>query len=299
MMTRQNPLKYRLSQLLGFLLGARIFLLVFYTFALYVSTFFVFSSDESLRETVFSVKVHGLIWCCILSIAAGGIINQFYDAEKDRLQKPFRFYLQSFLKQKYFLYSYILLCALSLFIAVLLSPRIFIFILAYQFFIWLYSHKLSKILIINNLSYVIISLYPFFGMLIYFEHFSKTLFVMADYLFCVVLLIDVLKDILTIKPDHLFGYKTLATEFGIKSAKIVGAVLLLVCAAVSALTAFALWETGLLSWYYIFSVLVFLGCFFILKSAKLSQIAWLRNVLRLWILVGVFFMLMNGLVERF
>ena len=50
----------------------------------------------------------------MLSIAAGGIINRFYDKEKDEVEKPFRSRLQSFLKEKYFLYSYVILNVFSL-----------------------------------------------------------------------------------------------------------------------------------------------------------------------------------------
>lgn len=161
-MKEENPILYRISQFVGLLLGARIFMLILFAFTLYVSTFFLFNQEESLRAFVFDYKVHGIIFCSLLSIAAGGIINQFYDLEKDRLQKPFRTKLQSFLKQKYYLYSYIALNAISLGIAYVLSPRIFVFFLVYQFLMWFYSHKLSKILIVNNITFVSLTLYPFF-----------------------------------------------------------------------------------------------------------------------------------------
>lgn len=160
-MKQENLLLYRISQFVSLLLGARFFVLVFFTITLYVSTFFLFNQEETLRQFVFDYKIHGIIFCSLLSIAAGGIINQFYDIEKDRLQKPFRSKFQSFLKQKYFLYSYIILNIISLGIAYLLSPRIFIFFLIYQFMMWFYSHKLSKILILNNLTFVALTLYPF------------------------------------------------------------------------------------------------------------------------------------------
>ena len=74
-----NPILHRLSQLVSLLLGARIFVLALFTFTLYVSTFFLFNQEENLRKFVFDYKVHGIIFCSVLSIAAGGIINRFYD----------------------------------------------------------------------------------------------------------------------------------------------------------------------------------------------------------------------------
>ena len=78
---KNNPIFYRLSQIMSLLLGARIFLLLLFTFTLYVSTFFLFNQEENLRKFVFDYKVHGIIFCSVLSIAAGGIINRFYDNE--------------------------------------------------------------------------------------------------------------------------------------------------------------------------------------------------------------------------
>ena len=179
---KNNPIFYRLSQIMSLLLGARIFLLLLFTFTLYVSTFFLFNQEESLRNFVFDFKVHGIIFCSILSILAGGIINQFYDREKDQLTKPFRTRVQNFLKQKYFLYAYIFLNVFSLGIAGLISMRVFFFFLAYQFLMWFYSHKLSKLLIINNLTFVSLSLYPFFGMLFYYKTFSLQIFLMSFFI---------------------------------------------------------------------------------------------------------------------
>ncbi|MDO4225671.1 MAG: prenyltransferase, partial [Bergeyella zoohelcum] len=77
----QKSFIYRASQLLSLLLGARIFLLIFFAFALYVSAFLLFNQEETFRQFIFDYKVNGIILCSILTIAAGGIINQFYDLE--------------------------------------------------------------------------------------------------------------------------------------------------------------------------------------------------------------------------
>ncbi len=122
-----KSLFYRFSQFVGFLLGARFFVAALLTFALYVSTFFLFNQDESFRNFVFDFKVHGIIFCTVLTILAGGIINQFYDLEKDHIVKPFRTRVQSFIKQKYFLYAYLGLSAISLGVAWAISHNVFVF----------------------------------------------------------------------------------------------------------------------------------------------------------------------------
>lgn len=298
-MNRQNPLVYRLSQIISLLLGARIFVLIFFTFTLYVSTFFLFNREESLRQFVFDYKIHGIIFCSVLSIASGGIINQFYDLEKDKLQKPFRSRLQSFLKQKYFLYSYITLVILSLMLSWFLSPRIFIFFLIYHFLIWFYSHKLSRILVVNNLSFVSLSLYPFFGLLVYFQHFSLKLFLMAGFLFTILLVIDILKDILTIRADKIFNYNTLPVYMGIKTSSKIIIILLLLSAVISGLIVYVVPVFNYLLLYYSLSVFVLILATLPLIYLKLDHIFWLMNMLRLWIFIGVIFMLLNGIYEKF
>ncbi|SDE21350.1 UbiA family prenyltransferase [Riemerella columbipharyngis] len=290
---------YRTSQFISLLSGARFFVLIFFGFTLYVSTLFLFMQEESLRNVVFDYKVHGIILCSMLSIAAGGIINHFYDKEKDRLEKPLRFFLQSFLKQKYFLYSYILLNVLSLGIAIALSFRIFMFFLVYQFLIWLYSHKLSKILIINNLSHVSLSLYPFSGMMVYFRHFSLKLAAMAMFLFLILLIIDILKDIVSFRIDKVLGYPTLPTVFGVSATR----KMLFVLVGLNIISAFTVVvlqvHFSFLSAYFTLSVLMMSVLFYPLFCVKFFKMYWLMNLLRVWVFIGVVFMLLNGIYEHY
>ncbi len=297
-MKQENLLLYRISQFVSLLLGARFFVLVFFTITLYVSTFFLFNQEETLRQFVFDYKIHGIIFCSLLSIAAGGIINQFYDIEKDRLQKPFRSKFQSFLKQKYFLYSYIILNIISLGIAYLLSPRIFIFFLIYQFMMWFYSHKLSKILILNNLTFVALTLYPFFGLLVYYKHFSMKLFLMAAFLFLILLIIDVIKDFLTMRPDAIFGYQTLPIVTGLKVSTTIISVLLVLNTVVSCLIVYTITSQNFLKIYFSLSAILLILSLYPVFFFKFKKMFWLMNLMRIWVFIGVIFMLLNGIFER-
>ena len=295
----KNPILYRISQLVGFLLGARFFVALLLTFALYVSTFFLFNQEESLRNFVFDFKVHGIIFCTVLSIFAGGIINQFYDREKDQLTKPFRTRIQSFLKQKYFLYAYLTLNILSLGIAYFISPRVFVFFLIYQFFMWFYSHKLSKILIINNLTFVSLTLYPFFGMMVYYHTFSVKVFLMAIFLFLMLLIMDLAKDLLTKNADKIFGYQTIPNIFGSRIAKTVIVALLILLYLVSMVLVDETGIHNILNLYFAAGLLVIiLSIYLFLNSFKKSYFITL-NILRIWVFIGIIAMLLDGIIERF
>ena len=295
----KNPLFYRFSQFIAFIMGARVFVTLLLTFALYVSTFFLFNQEESLRNFVFDFRVHGIIFCTILSVLAGGIINQFYDLEKDQVTKPFRTRVQYFLKQKYFLYAYIALNVFSLGIAGMISIRVFFFFLIYQFLMWFYSHKLSKLLIINNLTFVSLSLYPFFGMLFYYKTFSLLIFFMSIFIFLMLLIIDVLKDTLTKNADKVFGYFTIPNYFS-STTSIAIIVFLLVGAQIS--SGLIIWKMGLhsiMSYYFAASIIIqIISVFLVLNKAKYSKFANL-NMLRIWIFVGIIAMLANGIRQYY
>jgi 4-hydroxybenzoate polyprenyltransferase len=235
----------------------------------------------------------------VLSIAAGGLINRFYDREKDKFQKPFRTQLQSFLQEKYFLYSYVVLNSISLSISAFLSWRIFVFFLIYQFFIWFYSHKISKILILNNLTFVSLSLYPFFGLLVYYKHFSYNLLLMAAFLFLILLIIDLIKDILTMDVDKIFNYNTIANTFGKKVSYITIGIVLLLNALFSVLIVAHLPHINYLSWYFSLSVVFFIIMSFPILTYDKFHLSWVINFFRIWVFVGVIFMLLNGFFERF
>ncbi|WP_426478756.1 UbiA family prenyltransferase [Chryseobacterium sp. CBSDS_008] len=293
-----KSLFYRFSQFVGFLLGARFFVAALLTFALYVSTFFLFNQEESFRNFVFDFKVHGIIFCTVLTILAGGIINQFYDLEKDHIVKPFRTRVQSFIKQKYFLYAYLALSAISLGVAWMISHNVFVFFVIYQFFMWFYSHKLSRILILNNLTFVSLTLYPFFGMMVYYETFSKKVFLMAVFLFLILLCIDIVKDTLTRSVDKTFGYITIPNYFKTRNTKIILTSLLVVTMAVSMKIITKTGVTGFMAYYFAGGLFIMIVCIYLLLNASRRSNFLTLNLLRFWVFVGIIAMLLNGIEHK-
>lgn len=294
-----KSLYYRFSQFVGFLLGARFFVAALLTFALYVSTFFLFNQDESFRNFVFDFKVHGIIFCTVLTILAGGIINQFYDLEKDHVVKPFRTRIQSFIKQKYFLYAYLGLSFISLGVAWLISHNVFIFFVVYQFFMWLYSHKLSRVLIVNNLTFVSLTLYPFFGMMVYYETFSKKVFLMAVFLFLILLCIDIVKDTLTKSVDKAFGYTTIPNYFKTKNTKIILTALLIITMIISMKIITRTGVSGFMAYYFAGGLFVMIFCVYLLFNSSRKSNFLTLNILRIWVFIGIIAMLLNGIESKF
>ncbi len=293
-----NYVLYRLAQFVALLLSFKISKVAVLTLALYVSTFFLFNREESLRNFVFDFKVNGIIICTLLSILAGGLINQFYDREKDRVTKPFRYKVQSFLKQKYYLSAYIALNLLSLGVAWLISPRVLVYLMFYQFILWFYSHKLSKLLFINNLTFVALSLYPFFGMLVYYKTFSVYVFFMAIFLFLLLLLMDILKDSLTKNADRIFGYITIPNHFGNKVTKVVFTILLMILFFVVVILIQMKGLHFVFDYYYVSSLFLFPLLISLVWSPLKNNYFVVLNILRLWVFIGVLSMLADGILTK-
>ncbi len=170
-----------------------------------------------------------------LCIAAGGyIINDIYDLEADRINKPNKQYIGAHISEKTGLTLYIVLNIIGLLCGLLLANKIgkspffvlFIFIAAG---LHLYASMIKPIAILGNL---IVSLFVAVAVLIVglFELFpigtlalsSEQLMawrIIIDYvIFAAVLTIirELVKDLEDIQGDHKAGYKTLPIILGIQ-----------------------------------------------------------------------------------
>ena len=56
--------------------------------AQYITAIFIMSPSQSLSEVLLDRSLFVLIVATVLSIASGYIINNFYDAEKDSINRP-------------------------------------------------------------------------------------------------------------------------------------------------------------------------------------------------------------------
>lgn len=202
------------------LIRVRIANVIMLILAMYISAIFLFNEQHSIIGNLKNIKLHGIIFSSALSAMAGYIINHFYDQDKDKLYKPITTMLYQFIEQKTALRFYIVFNFVSLVIAALLSYRIFIFFLVYQFLIWFYSHKLSKIIFINNFTSSILMIFPFLALFLFYENFSGYILYLAGFLFLIILIRDICKDLHSYKFDHLFNYSTIPNSLGIVPTKI-------------------------------------------------------------------------------
>ena len=196
--------------------------------AQYITAIFIMSPNQSLLEVLLDRSLLVLIAASAVSIASGYIINNFYDSEKDSINRPQQVNVEKMVSQNTKLMLYFILNILVIIAASYVSFRAVLFFSVYIFAIWLYSHKIKKRPLIGNLTSAILTITPFFAIFLYYKNFSSLIFVFGFYLFLVLSMRELVKDLQNLKGDLLQNYKTIPVVYGEKYAKFM-IIILVVC----------------------------------------------------------------------
>ncbi len=193
--------------------------LIILMLAQYLASLFIFSPNDSHLNILTDPKINGIIFISILCVAAGYIINNFYDLEKDMIKRPMQAYLQKQVSQGFKLTVYTFLNTIALILAATISWRVFLFFLIYQVLVWFYSHKMNRFALIKNIYLVLIRIFPFFGLFIYFNNFETSLFLHAGFLTLLLLITDIVKDLASVRVDLIYNYNSIPIKYGTKFTK--------------------------------------------------------------------------------
>ena len=167
---------HKFFSLLSVVRGYNILIIVL---AQYLASIFIFSPHKSLKDVLLNINLFFIVFATVCVIAAGYIINNFYDAEKDKINRPLKAKIDSIVNQKTKLNIYFFLNCLGFLLGFLVSWKAALFFAVYIFLIWFYSHKLSKFPLAGLLSSTVLSLLPFFVIFVYYRNFSNIIFVHA------------------------------------------------------------------------------------------------------------------------
>lgn len=197
--------------------------------AQYLAAVYIFSPDLSVRQVLFDLQLFWLVLATTLSIASGYIINSFYDAERDRINRPRRTLYDRIISQRIKLQAYFILNFLSVLVGALVSFRAFLFFSAYIFGIWIYSMRLKRIPFFGNIVSSLLVITPFFAVFVYYKNFQEVIFAHAIVLFLVVLIREMVKDLENLQGDLLLNYRTLPVVYGEKVSKKIITLLTFLC----------------------------------------------------------------------
>ena len=282
---KNRPLYIKILSLFSVVRGYNILLIVI---AQYLASIFIFSPQKSLKFVLLDLDLYFIVLATICVVAAGYIINNFYDSDSDKINKPVKSKIDSIVSQKIKLRIYFLLNFIGAVFSLLVSWKAFVFFSVYIFLIWFYSHKLKKYPLTGFFSAAILTILPFFAIFVYYKNFSEIIFTHAAFLFFILLIRELIKDLERIKGDFTQNYQTITVKYGEYFTKILISVLvILTLNPIYFLLKYP--EIGGMKYYFYLSIavlVIFTIALWFGKSKK--QYSILHLILKLLILAGVF-----------
>ncbi|MBP9793861.1 MAG: geranylgeranylglycerol-phosphate geranylgeranyltransferase [Flavobacterium sp.] len=286
MLTRKT--KLLLMKILSLFSVVRGYNIPIIVLAQYLSSIFILAPEKRALDVILDWRLLIIVFISTLTIASGYIINNFYDSEKDLINRPNKSMLDRLVSQQTKLKVYFGLNFLATALAFIISWRAAMFFAVYIFLIWLYSHKLKKYPIIGNLTASLLAVLPFFGILLYFKNFYSVIFAHATFLLLLILIREMIKDLENIKGDIANDYQTIPVRFGEKTSKQI-ITILTVSTVIPVYVLVEKFNVGYMDIYFYVSLIVLI--FFTLrlwKSGSHQEYLQLHNILKMIIITGVF-----------
>jgi 4-hydroxybenzoate polyprenyltransferase len=256
--------------------------------AQYLTSIYILAHDKPIKEVVFDINLLMLVLASSVTIASGYIINNFYDSEKDLINRPQKSMLDRLIGQNTKLVFYFVLNFIAVIFASYVSFRAVIFFSIYIFAIWFYSHKLKKLPIVGNITSAILTITPFFAVFIYYKNFETVIFAHAMFLFLILSMRELTKDLENIKGDLALNYNTIPIVYGEKTSKIMLTILSLLTIIPAYFLIFKFNIGNMNYFFYMSMILLLLFMVLIQKSQTKMQYLILHNILKFIIVAGVF-----------
>lgn len=292
-MTARRTKKSTLIKLLSLFSVIRGYNILIITLAQYLAGIFILAPDDlSLKEVLLDGHLFMIVTASALSIAGGYIINNFYDAEKDSINKPLKSKIDRLVHQNTQLIAYFILNLLSVIAASYVSFGAVVFFSLYIFWIWFYSHRLKRILLVGNFISSVLSIMPFFAVFVHYSNFKTVIFVHATFLFLLILLREFIKDLENLTGDLLNDYQTIPVRFGERTSKII-ITLTVLLTMIPGYLLIHKYNIGKMEYYFYFAtVLLLLFMFMLWRARGKKGYLILHNILKFIIVTGVFSILL-------
>ncbi len=286
---RQKHILLKFFSLFSVVRGYNILIIVI---AQYLTSIYILAHNKTLKQVVFDLNLFMIVLASAATIAGGYIINNFYDSEKDLINRPIKSRLDRLVSQNTKLSFYFVLNFLAVVMASYVSFKAVLFFSIYIFGIWFYSHKLKRLPFIGNLTSAILTITPFFAIFMYYKNFETVIFVHAMFLFLIISMRELTKDLENIKGDLVQNYKTIPITYGEKASKLMLSLLSVLTLIPTYLLLFK-FEIGHMYLYFYLSSLLLLGFLALLwRSKTKAHYLILHNTLKFIIVLGVFSILL-------
>jgi 4-hydroxybenzoate polyprenyltransferase len=255
-----------------------------------------------------------LVLATVFIMAAGNIINDFFDLEIDRINKPDRIIIDNTISIETARIIYFVLNLIGVTIGIYLSFKIaqiqlsLIFVLT-AYLLYAYSRKYKRNPFIGNFIVATLSSFTLF-MVWLFEYFaiqlenidfeylnaavlliSKIVLAYVLFAFLVSLIRELIKDVEDIEGDSQINCRTIPVLLGANKSKLIIGFLILLGIVFMSYAQIILWQNSLqlIFWYFMFSVQpLFIYLFIYLAKAKTKkQFHYLSILTKVIMLIGI------------
>jgi 4-hydroxybenzoate polyprenyltransferase len=256
--------------------------------AQYLSAIFILAPEKRALSVLLDFNLFIIVIASTLTIASGYIINNFYDSRKDLINRPNKSKIDRLVSQKTKLQLYFTLNFFVALIALFVSFRAVLFFSVYIFLIWFYSHKLKKQFFIGNLTAAFLAVLPFFAILLYYKNLYPQIIAHATFLYLLILIREIIKDLENIKGDIANNYQTIPVKYGEDFAKKT-ITFLTTSTLIPVYFLIEIYNVGYMDIYFYTSLMVLIFFLILLQKAKnKAQYIQLHNILKFVIVTGVF-----------
>lgn len=173
------------------------------------------NDPSQYMNVVLDWRLHLIVLASNLTVASGFIINNYYDREKDMINRPSKTLFERLINKQQSIQLYLTFNFIASVIGLFMSLKAFAFFVVYAAGLWLYSHKFKKITLLGNVTAAVLTILPFFAVFFYYGLHRVDVILYVCFLVFVEVIRNLTKDIEALKGDVIFGYPTLPAIWGI------------------------------------------------------------------------------------
>lgn len=213
----KKPLAIKFIALLSIVRWYNILLTVI---AQYLSAYVLMKDMENTSWLLITdLKLHAIVIASVFSIAGGFIINNFYDFEKDLINRPEATLFNKWISKQSTLNFYIIFNIISILVAFSASLKIGLFFTGFIAALWIYSHKLQRMPFIKELAASVLSITCFFAVLLHYSKFYPYIFIYGAFYISLVYSRELVKQFINYTGDLVLNIQSMPVSLGVEKAK--------------------------------------------------------------------------------
>ncbi|NOX86587.1 MAG: UbiA family prenyltransferase [Chlorobi bacterium] len=294
--------------------------LVIILMTMFFTLFFVINPLLGLKSFEAGLTVTGFVLLVLatLFIAIGGyLINDFFDMDIDRINKPGKNQVGKKFPVAYVQLSFwilnILAAVMGFIVAWMADKPLYGLVFVFTSgLLWFYSERYQCMPLVGNLvvaflstlSFALVWLFDFFTLVndpddfaavqTSFPVVNKMMLIYMGFAFVTTLIRELVKDIEDVEGDDRYGCNTFPVRFGIKATKVVSVIVLLAGLALSAWAQLFFYYAGfrvLFFWFFLIDIEFFIVMALLMKATDKLHYSTISVFIKILMLTGILSMI--------